>query len=104
VAEAQDRLQRNLGHRLRTCREGARNIELASATVDQVLEGVADDQLRIMKPTTTGHQSPCRHAAAVRDIWIVGADRTPLVSGRCSDPRQLDLSTATISASIAMVR
>ena len=94
VAEAQDRLQRNLGTVYEHSVKVLETIELASRYLDQVFENVTEEQLRANEADYNRRiKALVDTLPQFADIWIVGADGHPLVSGTVFPiPRQLDLS------------
>ena len=94
VAEAQDRLQRNLGTVYEHAVKVLETIELASRYLDQVFENVTDEQLRANEADYNRRiRTLTDTLPQFADIWIVGADGHPLASGTVFPiPRQLDLS------------
>ena len=94
VAEAQDRLQRNLGTVYEHSVKVLETIELASRYLDQVLENVTDEQLRANEADYNRRiRALIDTLPQFADIWIVGADGHPLASGTVFPiPRQMDLS------------
>jgi len=92
--EAQDRLQRNLGTVYEHAQKVLETIELSSLYLDEVLENVTDDQIRNNEADFNRRIKTLTDTLPqFADIWIVGADGHPLVSGTVFPiPRQLDLS------------
>jgi two-component system NtrC family sensor kinase len=94
AADAQDRLQRNLGTVYEHAVKVLETIELASRYLDEVLENVTDDQIRSNEADFNRRIKTLTDTLPqFADIWIVGADGHPLASGTVFPiPRQLDLS------------
>jgi two-component system NtrC family sensor kinase len=93
-SEAQDRLQRNLGTVYEHAVKVLETIELASRYLDQVFENVTDDQIRSNEADYNRRiKGLVDTLPQFADIWIVGANGRPLVSGTVFPmPRELDLS------------
>ena len=93
-AEARDRLQRNLGTVYEHALKVLETIELSSRYVDEMLDNVTDEDIRVTRPGTTGACAKLTETLPqLADIWVVDANGRPLVSGTVSPiPRQLDLS------------
>ena len=94
AAEAQDRLQRNLGTVYEHAVKVLETIELASRYLDEVLENVTDDQIRSNEADFNRRIKTLTDTLPqFADIWIVDAGGHPLASGTVFPiPRQLDLS------------
>ena len=93
-SEAQDRLQRNLGTVYEHAQKVLETIELSSRYLDEMLENVTDDQIRSNEAGFNRRIKTLTDTLPqFADIWIVGADGRPLVSGTVFPiPRQMDLS------------
>ena len=94
VAEANDRLQRNLGTVYEHALKVIETIELSSRYLDQVLEDVTDEQIRANEADFNRRLKTLTDTLPqFADIWIVDAAGHPLASGTVFPiPRQLDLS------------
>jgi two-component system NtrC family sensor kinase len=94
MAEAQDRLQRNLSTVYEHSLKVLETIDLTGRYLDEVLDDVTDDQVRANEAEFNRRlKSLTDMLPQFADIWIVGADGHPVVSGTVFPiPRQLDLS------------
>ena len=94
VAEAQDRLQRNLGTVYEHSLKVFETVDLTGRYLDEVLDEVTDDQIRANEADFNRRlKSLTDMLPQFADIWIVDRDGHPVVSGTVFPiPRQLDLS------------
>jgi hypothetical protein len=80
-------------HRLRARREGARDDRARSRYLDEMFETSPTTDPRQRSRLQPPHQTLTDTLPQFADIWIVGADGHPLVSGTVFPiPRELDLS------------
>ncbi len=93
-AEARDRLQRNLGTVYEHALKVLETIELSSRYVDEMLDNVSDEDIRVSEPGFNRRLRALTDTLPqLADIWVVSAEGRPLVSGTVFPiPRQLDLS------------
>ena len=92
--EARDRLQRNLSTVYEHALKVLETVELSSRYLDEMLEGVTDQQIRDNEAGFNRRLKPLTDTLPqFADIWIIDADGHPLVSGTVFPvPHELDLS------------
>ena len=91
--EARDRLRRNLAIVHEHAQKVFETFEFASRYIDEITEGTTDAQIRANEQVL----SERLHAITLslpqlRDLWIIGADGYPLVSGTVYPMPKIDLS------------
>lgn len=91
--DARDRLNRNLGIIHEHAQKVFETFEFASRYLEEITENVSDAEIRASEQSF----SERLHALTVslpqlRDLWIIGADGYPLVSGTVFPMQRIDLS------------
>ncbi len=92
--EARDRLQRNLATVYEHALKVFETIDVSARYVDELFLNVSDEQIRGSEGELNARLKALTDMLPqLADIWVIGADGHPLVSGTVFPiPRQLDLS------------
>jgi two-component system NtrC family sensor kinase len=94
MTEAEDRLQRNLGTVYEHALKVFETFEITERYLDELFAGVTDGQIRAAEEKyNTRLRGFTETMPQLADIWVVGADGHPVVSGTVFPmPRDLDLA------------
>ena len=91
--EARDRLRRNLAIVHEHAQKVFETFEFASRYLDEITGNVTDEQIRANEAMYSERlRAMTASLPQLRDLWIVGADGHPLVSGTVYPMPQIDLS------------
>src|SRR4051812_46271551 len=91
--DAQDRLRRNLAIVHEHAQKVFETFEFASRYLDEMTDTLTDDQIRANEATFSERlRAIAASLPQLRDLWIVGADGQPLVSGTIHPMPKLDVS------------
>ena len=91
--DAQDRLRRNLAIVHEHAQKVFETFEFASRYLDEMTDTLTDDQIRANEATFSERlRTISASLPQLRDLWIVGADGQPLVSGTIHPMPKLDVS------------
>ena len=92
--DARDRLHRNLAIVHEHAQKVFETFEFASRYLDEITADVTDEQIRRQRgdPIPSGCNAMTTSLPQLRDLWIVGADGYPLVSGTVFPMPRIDLS------------
>ena len=91
--EARDRLRRNLAIVHEHAQKVFETFEFASRYIDEMVGNASDEQIRANEAVYSERlRAMTKSLPQLRDLWIVGADGTPLVSGTVYPMPRLDLS------------
>src|SRR5262249_19813252 len=93
VADARDRLNRNLNRISEHATKVFETFELSALYIDELLSNVPDDEIRRKE---AAYNAKLRAIATglpqLRDLWVVGADGVTVVSGMIYPMPHLDVS------------
>ena len=91
--DARDRLRRNLAIVHEHAQKVFETFEFASRYLDETTGNAGDDQIRSFEATYSERlRAMTMSLPQLRDLWIVGADGYPLVSGTVFPMLRIDLS------------
>jgi len=91
--EARDRLRRNLAIVHEHAQKVFETFEFASRYIDEITEGTTDAQIRANEQVLSERlRAITLSLPQLRDLWIIGADGYPLVSGTVYPMPKIDLS------------
>jgi two-component system NtrC family sensor kinase len=91
--EARDRLRRNLSIVHEHAQKVFETFEFAARYLDEITAGVSDDQIRTSEQSYSDRlRAMTASLPQLRDLWIIGADGYPLVSGTVYPMPRIDLS------------
>jgi two-component system NtrC family sensor kinase len=94
MAEAEDRLQRNLGTVYEHGLKVFETFEIMERYLDELFSNLTDDQVRAAEADYNARLRGFTDTMPqLADVWVIGADGRPVVSGTVFPmPRELDLS------------
>jgi len=93
VKEAESRLQRNTARLYEHAIKVFETFELSARYIDELLNRVTDDQLRVGEAQYHAHLRALTDTLPqLRDLWVIGADGHPIVSGTVYPMPDIDLS------------
>jgi two-component system NtrC family sensor kinase len=91
--DARDRLNRNLAIVQEHAQKVFETFEFASRYLDEITAGVSDAQIRASEQSYSERlRAMTMSLPQLRDLWIIGADGYPLVSGTVFPMPRIDLS------------
>jgi two-component system NtrC family sensor kinase len=92
-ADARDRLRRNLAIVHEHAQKVFETFDFASRYLDEMTGGLTDDQIRANEAMYSERlRATTASMPQLRDLWIIGADGYPLVSGTVYPMPRIDLS------------
>ena len=93
VQEAESRIQRNAARLYEHALKVFETFELSARYLDELLHRVSDDQLRVAEAQFHAHLRALTDTLPqLRDLWVIGADGHPIVSGTVYPMPDIDLS------------
>jgi two-component system, NtrC family, sensor kinase len=91
--EARDRLRRNLAIVHEHAQKVFETFEFASRYIDEMVDNASDEQIRANEAVYSERlRMMTKSLPQLRDLWIIGADGTPLVSGTVYPMPRIDLT------------
>ena len=92
-SEARDQLRRNLGIVHEHAQKVFETFEFASRYIDEITANASDEEIRANEAALSDRlRTITMSMPQLRDLWIVGADGYPLVSGTVYPMPRIDLS------------
>jgi two-component system NtrC family sensor kinase len=93
LAEARDRVQRNLNTIYEHALKVFETFELSARYLDELTEGATEADIRKREPEFNARLKSITDALPqLRDLWVISASGTPLVSGTVFPMPKIDLS------------